>query len=78
MAKIVVGSIVRLKTGGPKMTVDAANSEGDHFTCMWFRKKRLCTSMIHIASLKLLKDGEEPAPKPMKRTTNGSHPATQV
>lgn len=37
--KIVVGSVVRLKSGGPNMTVDEVGqneNEGDYANCAWF------------------------------------------
>jgi len=75
MAKISVGSIVRLKTGGPKMVVDAQNSDGTHLTCMWFRKKKLRTCMVHVSSLRHLKSGDEGEKKkaPAKQANGAAH-----
>ena len=36
-AKIAVGQVVRLKSGGPKMTIDAIDDDGVH--CIWFVKE---------------------------------------
>lgn len=35
--EIVVGSVVRLKSGGPEMTVEAINNSGS-LTCVWFNE----------------------------------------
>jgi len=36
MGNIDIGDIVRLKSGGPDMTVSKINEDG--FTCIWFNK----------------------------------------
>lgn len=39
-AKYKIGDIVRLKSGGPSMTVDAVRDDGDIF-CYWFAGNKL-------------------------------------
>lgn len=39
--EFVVGNIVKLKSGGPEMTVKAVNDDRDYYTCQWFAGKKL-------------------------------------
>lgn len=40
--KFAIGDIVRLKSGGPEMTVDRLpNPYNDDYTCQWFAGKKL-------------------------------------
>ena len=36
MAQIKVGDVVKLKSGGPKMTVESTESNPAGFLCTWF------------------------------------------
>jgi len=38
MADVKVGDVVRLKSGGPAMTVDFI--DGEQVTCVWFEKTK--------------------------------------
>lgn len=33
---IAIGSVVRLKSGGPKMTMALKDMSGDYYNCIWF------------------------------------------
>ncbi|MGG4604257.1 YodC family protein [Paenalcaligenes sp. Me131] len=37
----VVGDIVKLKSGGPEMTVKIVSEEHQIYTCQWFAGKKL-------------------------------------
>ena len=39
--EFVVGNIVKLKSGGPEMTVKSVHGEQDLYTCQWFAGKKL-------------------------------------
>jgi uncharacterized protein YodC (DUF2158 family) len=45
MRKFKVGDVVRLKSGGPEMTVESIESlsfMGGDYNCQWFKDKSLC------------------------------------
>ncbi len=48
------GCVVRLRSGGPKMTVDAIDNKG-RVVCCWFNDKAVCRSDFDANSLTLLK-----------------------
>ena len=39
--KLKVGDLVRLKSGGPVMTVRDVNALDNHYWCQWFAGKKL-------------------------------------
>lgn len=39
--KFVIGDIVELKSGGPKMAVNNYNNDNQHYKCQWFAGKKL-------------------------------------
>jgi uncharacterized protein YodC (DUF2158 family) len=39
--KFAVGQIVRLKSGGPDMTVRTLPTTSENYTCQWFAGKKL-------------------------------------
>lgn len=56
----VVGNIVKLKSGGPEMTVKCpASSTGDYFDCQWFAGKKLEAGRFPADSLELVKPEEK-------------------
>lgn len=59
MAEIRVGSSVRLKSGGPTMTVEQLGTtqlggEVVHAWCQWFDKTKLTTGVFPVTSLEAL------------------------
>ena len=50
---ITAGDIVRLKSGGPLMTVDSVDAE-DRFLCIWFDDLDLKWQKFTSASLRVL------------------------
>lgn len=57
MADFVKGDTVRLKSGGPIMTIETidaksmGSSEKDHAWCQWFEKNKLETGVFPLTSL---------------------------
>ncbi|MPQ69536.1 MULTISPECIES: DUF2158 domain-containing protein [unclassified Pseudomonas] len=39
--EFMIGDIVKLKSGGPNMTVKAYRASADIYTCQWFAGKKL-------------------------------------
>lgn len=54
-----VGSIVKLKSGGPDMTVQYTEKEGEYLRTQWFAGKKLENGRFPISSVEEVK----PAPK---------------
>ncbi len=48
-----IGSIVKLKSGGPDMSVKFVN--GYNYTCQWFAGKKLEQGIFHVDTLELAK-----------------------
>jgi uncharacterized protein YodC (DUF2158 family) len=44
-----VGDVVKLKSGGPNMTVDGAG--GSRLTCVWFNQHERCTASFDQGAL---------------------------
>ena len=53
-----VGTVVRLKSGGPSMTVQFLNSDGEVY-CQWFSGSKLEGGSFPAASLEVVR---EPSP----------------
>lgn len=54
--KLVVGSIVKLKSGGPEMAVQTLPQEhATYYTCQWFAGKKLESGRFPADSLELVK-----------------------
>jgi len=51
------GNIVRLKSGGPKMTVDKVNNS--KISCVWFKEEHLKTAIFRKDTLELVGEGEK-------------------
>ena len=52
VSKFAIGSIVRLKSSGPEMTVQTIPTESSHFyRCQWFAGKKLEAGTFQEASL---------------------------
>ncbi|MNG36828.1 hypothetical protein D3C84_1239860 [compost metagenome] len=47
-----VGDIVKLKSGGPDMTVQVVPDKGDTYRCQWFAGKKLEFGFFQFESLK--------------------------
>ncbi len=45
------GDIVRLKSGGPNMTIDSINRENQYVSCKWFEGSELQQSSFKQSSL---------------------------
>jgi uncharacterized protein YodC (DUF2158 family) len=50
--KIMTGSVVWLKSGGPRMTAGALNTSG--FKCHWFKGQDLGEATFHVNELTLV------------------------
>lgn len=59
-ARFNVGDVVRLKSGGPKMTVDDVFQEGN-MRCQWFAGSKLEYGVFPAASLEPAGDDALPA-----------------
>ena len=58
MSEFTKGDTVRLKSGGPVMTIEnidakswASTADKDHAWCQWFEKTKLETGVFPLASL---------------------------
>ena len=57
MSELEKGDTVRLKSGGPVMTIEtiankvSVNGEKDHAWCQWFEKNKLETGVFPLSSL---------------------------
>lgn len=51
MADFKIGDVVRLKSGGPKMTVDSLKGK-DTVQCRWFEDKQVRSAEFSSESLK--------------------------
>lgn len=49
-----VGDIVKLKSGGPDMTVEGWSAYHGSFECQWFAGKKLDTGRFKFESLELV------------------------
>lgn len=49
--KIQVGDIVRLNSGGPKMTVLAFSESGDYVITKWFLENKFDEGSFHIQAV---------------------------
>lgn len=56
--KFEIGALVELNSGGPVMTVRA--SDQTTATCQWFSGKKLESGSFALASLKAVKETQEP------------------
>ena len=55
-----IGIIVRLKSGGPEMTIRRFTSEADtHVACQWFAGKKLEDGIFPVESLDLIKPAQK-------------------
>jgi uncharacterized protein YodC (DUF2158 family) len=52
------GQIVRLKSGGPSMTVKAPITQGG-VLCVWFAGKKLESAYFDLDTLDVAEDGQE-------------------
>lgn len=58
-----IGELVRLKSGGPKMTVDCRMADGQSVNCTWFDDGgKSHTKNFAVASLKKVVTQEGPLP----------------
>lgn len=58
--KFAVGTIVKLKSGGPEMTVQRVPPKTDgYYTCQWFAGKKLEDGLFPADSLELIKIGKQ-------------------
>lgn len=54
--KLAIGNIVKLKSGGPDMTVQILPQDsGTYYTCQWFAGKKLESGRFPADSLELVK-----------------------
>lgn len=54
--KFAVGNIVKLKSGGPEMTVQTVPEKTNmYYTCQWFAGKKLESGRFPADSLELMK-----------------------
>lgn len=58
-SKFSVGDIVKLKSGGPEMTVQTTpDTHNKNYRCQWFAGKKLEAGPFPEDSLELVKGGE--------------------
>ncbi len=55
------GMIVRLKSGGPKMTVKANDSPEAEVLCLWFAGKKLESGSFAMHTIVAVKEGNKKA-----------------
>lgn len=55
--EFVSGDIVKLKSGGPEMTVREWNLMSKVYICQWFAGKKLEQGLFHPDSLTLVESG---------------------
>lgn len=53
-----IGTPVKLKSGGPLMTVDSPADNHNRVKCVWFDKTTLCAGSFNIESLKAVPQEE--------------------
>jgi uncharacterized protein YodC (DUF2158 family) len=53
MAKFKKGDVVRLKSGGPKMTVQDQTAKVGHLVCQWFEGAKLLQGVFDEESLEI-------------------------
>jgi uncharacterized protein YodC (DUF2158 family) len=61
MRKLKVGDIVRLKSGGPDMTIESIESlsfMGADYNCQWFTDKKLVYGSFKEETLEVVKIAE--------------------
>lgn len=56
--KFSVGDIVKLKSGGPEMTVNAYSKTYQYYTCQWFAGKKLEQGRFPEDSIEKVEKGE--------------------
>ncbi|MEE4118464.1 MAG: DUF2158 domain-containing protein [Paracoccaceae bacterium] len=78
MPTLRVGDIVRLRSGGPDMTVEGLRS-GGLVDCVWFDEGSRQAAAFHVATL-LVVSSLRPAPKPddKPRDSTADEPAPPV
>jgi uncharacterized protein YodC (DUF2158 family) len=55
-AQFEIGTIVKLKSGGPDMAIKGSgNTSGTHVICQWFAGKKLEQGSFPLESLELVK-----------------------
>ncbi|CAI8881742.1 DUF2158 domain-containing protein [Pseudomonas sp. IT-196MI5] len=57
--EFTIGDIVKLKSGGPDMTVKGFRASSDIFTCQWFAGKKLEQGEFRPHSLVLVEPNPE-------------------
>lgn len=58
-SKFAIGSIVRLKSGGPEMTVQNVPTElSNYYRCQWFAGKKLESGSFQEASLENVEEAK--------------------
>jgi len=61
MAQFNVGDVVRLKSGGPRMTIDRQNvgSNSENVVCLWFDGTKRTEGAFHPQTLSAVKEDDE-------------------
>ena len=62
-AKFTVGSIVKLKSGGPEMTVQSVPTQYNEYFCQWFAGKKLERGEFPEGSLMKADNTQTPKPQ---------------
>lgn len=52
--EVTIGTIVKLKSGGPDMTVKGYSSSQESYVCQWFAGKKLEQGYFRVESLELV------------------------
>lgn len=63
------GDIVKLKSGGPSMTVDKINN--NKVSCVWFKDERLKTAVFRKDTLELVEGAKKPVAKSTAKNSEG-------
>ncbi len=59
MDEFEVGDVVRLKSGGPKMTIQSFRAPHEDYFCKWFAGKKMKSGYFDKATFKKVKEEDD-------------------